>query len=164
TLGIARLAVVYQDIPFGKNGLVLVDKLEGPLKVEILGRVPAPAGADDLKAAAAELRKTGAQTYLLILAPNSRAALVRDGRLGGGRSRQPSPRPGPCAGADRIRVDTASAAPAPTTAGRATSTLAWATVEAAGCTERCFRRAGSVGAPCREARRAAFASAQTPPT
>ena len=86
TLGIARLAVVYQDIPFGKNGLVLVDKLAGPMKVEILGRVPVPAGADDLKAAAAELRKTGAQTYLMILAPNSGAALVRDVRLAGDRT------------------------------------------------------------------------------
>jgi len=86
TLGVARLAVVYQDIPFGKNGLALVDKLAGPMKVEILGRVPVPAGSDDLKGAAVELRKTGAQTYLMILAPNSGASLVRDVRLAGDRT------------------------------------------------------------------------------
>lgn len=86
TLGISRLAVVYQDIPFGKGGLAMADELAGPLKVEIIGRVPAPAGADDLKVAAAELRKTGAQTYLMILAPNSGASLVRDVRLAGDRT------------------------------------------------------------------------------
>jgi len=86
TLGISRLAVVYQDIPFGKGGLAMADELAGPLKVEIIGRVPAPAGTDDLKAAAAELRKTGAQTYLMILAPNSGASLVRDVRLAGDRT------------------------------------------------------------------------------
>jgi len=85
-LGISRLAVVYQDIPFGKGGLAMADELAGPLKVEIIGRVPAPAGTDDLKVAAAELRKTGAQTYLMILAPNSGASLVRDVRLAGDRT------------------------------------------------------------------------------
>lgn len=83
TLGISRIAIVYQDIPFGKGGLAMAEELAGPLKVEIVGRVPAPAGTDDLKTAAAELRKTGAQTYLMILAPNSGASLVRDVRLGG---------------------------------------------------------------------------------
>jgi len=86
TLGISRLAVVYQDIPFGKSGLAMADELAGPLKVEIIGRVPAPAGTDDLKTAAAELRKTGAQTYLMILAPNSGASMVRDVRLAGDRT------------------------------------------------------------------------------
>jgi ABC-type branched-subunit amino acid transport system substrate-binding protein len=86
TLGATRVAVVYQDIPFGKSGLALVDKLAGPMKIEVLGRVPVPAGSDDLKVAAAELRKTGAQTYLMILAPNSGASLIRDARQAGDRT------------------------------------------------------------------------------
>ncbi|MEZ5706869.1 MAG: ABC transporter substrate-binding protein [Burkholderiaceae bacterium] len=86
TLGIKRIAVVYQDIPFGKGGLAVAEELAAPLKVEIVGSVPAPAGADDLKPAAAALKKLEAQTYLMILAPNSGVALVRDVRLGGDRT------------------------------------------------------------------------------
>jgi branched-chain amino acid transport system substrate-binding protein len=82
TTGIARVAVVYQDNPFGKNGLAFVEESAGAMKVQIVGRVSVPSAADDLKAAAAALRKTGAQTYLMVLASNSGAALVRDVRRG----------------------------------------------------------------------------------
>ena len=83
TMGIARVAVVYQDNPFGKNGLAFVDEMADSMKVQIVGRVSAPSAADDLKAAAAELKKTNAQTYLMVLASNSGAALVRDVRRAG---------------------------------------------------------------------------------
>jgi ABC-type branched-subunit amino acid transport system substrate-binding protein len=80
TTGISRVAVVYQDNPFGKNGLAFADELAGPMKIQIVGRVSVPSAADDLKAAAAELKKTNAQTYLMVLASNSGASLVRDVR------------------------------------------------------------------------------------
>jgi ABC-type branched-subunit amino acid transport system substrate-binding protein len=83
TTGISRVAVVYQDNPFGKNGLAFAEEMAGSMKVQIVGKVSAPSAADDLKAAAAELRKTNAQTYLMVLASNSGAALVRDVRLAG---------------------------------------------------------------------------------
>lgn len=83
TVGIASLAVVYQDIPFGKNGLSFVDEVAAKMKLKVAGRVAVASGADDLKVAAAELRKTGAQTYLMILVPNSGVSLVRDVRAGG---------------------------------------------------------------------------------
>lgn len=86
TVGISTLAVVYQDIPFGKNGLSFVDEFSAQQKLTVVGRVAVPSGAEDLKSAAAELRKSGAQTYLMILAPNSGTSLVRDVRTAGDRT------------------------------------------------------------------------------
>lgn len=86
TLGISKLAVAYQDIPFGKNGLAYVDEMAGPLKLSVVGKVAVPSAADDLKAAAADLRKSDAQTYLMILAPNSGTSLMRDVRTAGDRT------------------------------------------------------------------------------
>lgn len=83
TIGISRIAVVYQDLPFGRGGLQYTEELAPGLKLGITGRVPVPAGAEDLKAAAAELRRSGAQAYVMVLAPNSGMALVRDARGGG---------------------------------------------------------------------------------
>lgn len=78
TLGLSRVAVVYQDIPFGKGGLAFVEELAPSLKVTIAAKVPVPAGADDLKPAVAALREAKANVYLMILATNSGPAFVRD--------------------------------------------------------------------------------------
>ena len=83
TIGLNRIAVVYQDIPFGKSGLGFVDELAPGLKVEIAARIAAPSASEDFKAAAAQLRQSGANTYLMILTPNSGAAMVRDVRAAG---------------------------------------------------------------------------------
>ena len=83
TIGITRVAVVYQDIPFGKTGHGFAEQLAGPKGVTVVGKVPLAAGSNDARTAAAEMRKLNAQTYLLILTPNSGAAFARDARNAG---------------------------------------------------------------------------------
>lgn len=86
TMGLTRVAVAYQDIPFGQSGLTYVEQVAADAKVRIVGRVPVPSAADSLSAAAAGLRATNAQAYVMILVPNSGASLVRDVRAGGDRT------------------------------------------------------------------------------
>lgn len=83
TIGLNKIAVVYQDIPFGKSGLGFVDEMAPGLKVEIAARIPAPSASEDFKAVAAQLKQADAKTYLMILTPNSGAAMVRDLRAAG---------------------------------------------------------------------------------
>src|SRR5205814_4601007 len=83
TVGLSRIAVVYQDIPFGQGGMKFVDQLAPSLKLTIAGRVAVPSAADDLSAAAMELHKSQAQAYIMILVPNSGTSLVRDIRGSG---------------------------------------------------------------------------------
>lgn len=80
TIGISNIAVVYQDIPFGTSGLAIVEEFCKSQNIRVAAKVPVKAGADDLKAAAADLKRSEAQTYVMVLAPNSGAALVRDVR------------------------------------------------------------------------------------
>lgn len=86
TLGLTRLAVAYQDIPFGKSGLGFVRELASKYRIELKAEVPVPAAANDATAAAAALQRAQAQVYLLILAPNSAAAAVRDVRKNGDKT------------------------------------------------------------------------------
>lgn len=86
TLGMSRLAVVYQDIPFGKSGLGFVKEFVAKYKLDLKGEVPLAAGADDATAAAAAMQRLQAQVYLMILAPNSASSLVRDVRKGGDKT------------------------------------------------------------------------------
>lgn len=83
TLGMSRIAVAYQDIPFGRYGMAYLDEQAPQRNMKVVTKVALPAGAEDAKAAAATLKASGAQTYLMILAPNSGAALVRDLRAAG---------------------------------------------------------------------------------
>ncbi|ROZ74373.1 ABC transporter substrate-binding protein [Ramlibacter sp. WS9] len=80
TVGLANIAVVYQDIPFGQGGLKFVEEAAPALKLRIAERVAVPSAADDLAAQAAQLRASKAQAYVMILAPNSGTSLVRDVR------------------------------------------------------------------------------------
>lgn len=80
TLGIRRIAVAYQDIPFGQTGMKFIDAEAPGLQLTITARVPVPSAADDLKPAAAQLKAAGAQAYVMILVPNSGASLARDVR------------------------------------------------------------------------------------
>lgn len=83
TVGLNKIAVVYQDLPFGKSGLKYIEQVAPPLKIEILGRVAVPSAAEELKATAQQLKASGASVYLMILTPNSGGAMVRDIRAGG---------------------------------------------------------------------------------
>lgn len=83
TIGTTRVAIAYQDLPFGKSGLAFADSLAPKLKLAITHRVAVPMGSDDLKLAASELVKSGAQAYVMILAPNSGSSLIRDLRQAG---------------------------------------------------------------------------------
>ena len=75
-----------QDIPFGKSGLGFVDEMAPGLKVEIAARIAAPSASEDFKAVAQQLKAANAKTYLMILTPNSGAAMVRDLRATGDRT------------------------------------------------------------------------------
>jgi branched-chain amino acid transport system substrate-binding protein len=86
TIGIRSLAVVYQDNTFGLSGLRFVDEHAISTGVAVLGRIPIPIGAEDLKGAAAQLRQTRAAAYVMVLAPNSGASLVRDVRQSGDKA------------------------------------------------------------------------------
>lgn len=83
TIGLTRLAVAYQDSPFGHGNMKFVEEFAASQKVSIVARVAVPNPADDLKAASAALRPANAQAYLMIMAPNSGIAFVRDVRASG---------------------------------------------------------------------------------
>ncbi|MDR3452237.1 MAG: ABC transporter substrate-binding protein [Rhodoferax sp.] len=82
-ISVKRIAVVYQDIPFGKGGLKFLEENVGPKGLQIVGKVSMAAGQDDAKAAAKRMAETKAQCYLLVLTPNSASAFVRDAREAG---------------------------------------------------------------------------------
>ncbi len=86
TIGIRSLAVVYQNNTFGLSGVRFVDEYARATSVAVLGRIPVPIGAEDLKDAAAQLRQTQAAAYVMVLAPNSGASLVRDVRRAGDKA------------------------------------------------------------------------------
>lgn len=83
TIGISSISVVYQDIPFGQSGLRFLEEFANQAGVKLIERVPVKPGSDDLREAAAQLKKSGAQTYVMVLVPNSGASLVRDVRGAG---------------------------------------------------------------------------------
>lgn len=78
TVGLNKISVVYQDLPFGKSGLELIDQVAPKLGVDIVGRVAVPPSGEDLKGVASQLKATQARTYVMILAPNSGSAMIRD--------------------------------------------------------------------------------------
>jgi branched-chain amino acid transport system substrate-binding protein len=83
TIGIKRIAVVYQDNPFGKGGLKFLEDSVAKRGLEIVGSTMMALGLDDAKPAAKALATSKAQSYVLVLAPNSAASFVRDARAAG---------------------------------------------------------------------------------
>lgn len=81
--GISRIGVVYQANPFGQSGLAFIAKQAAVHGMSVAAEVPMPIGSEDAKDAAAALRKSGAQAHVMVLAPNSGAAFVRDTRSQG---------------------------------------------------------------------------------
>ncbi len=83
TLGITKVAVAYQDNPFGMSGLGYFDEAARELNLNVTERVAVPATTERHDAAAARLRGSGAQTYVLILGRYSCATLVNGLRVAG---------------------------------------------------------------------------------
>lgn len=83
TIGISRVAVVLQDNPFGEGGLKFIEQMAPGKGLTVVGTFAVPIGAEDAKAAATALRRFNVQAYLMVLAPNSGAAFVRDVRGSG---------------------------------------------------------------------------------
>jgi len=76
--GLKRIAVAYQNNPFGKSGLAFIEKQAAEQGLTLVASAPMPIGAEDAKNVVAELQPGGAQAYMMVLAPNSGAAFVRD--------------------------------------------------------------------------------------
>lgn len=83
TTRIQTVAVVYQDVPFGTGGLAFLEGLTAAKGLRIVGRASMAAGANDARPAADQLAKTHAQSYIMVLAPGSASAFVRDARAAG---------------------------------------------------------------------------------
>ena len=83
TLGIQRIAVAYQDIPFGQGGLKFVESAAQKLGLTVSKSVAVPSAGEDFGPIAYELRSSNAQAYVMILVPNSGAAFASVVRGGG---------------------------------------------------------------------------------
>jgi ABC-type branched-subunit amino acid transport system substrate-binding protein len=83
TLGITKIAVAYQDNPFGTSGLGYLVEAAADYKLTVTGNVALPVSLEKLDEAAAALRRSNAQTYVMVLGRYSFAALVRDLRAAG---------------------------------------------------------------------------------
>jgi ABC-type branched-subunit amino acid transport system substrate-binding protein len=83
TLGIQRIAVAFQDIPFGQGGLKFVEGITSKIGLTITKKVPVPSAGEDFGPIAQALRQSNAQAYLMILVPNSGAAFAAQVRRGG---------------------------------------------------------------------------------
>lgn len=78
TIGLTRIAVAYQDSPFGQDGLKTVESFAAEINVAVTGRIPIAQGLEDLKQVAGQLRRTEAQAYVMIVAPDTGTLFVRD--------------------------------------------------------------------------------------
>jgi ABC-type branched-subunit amino acid transport system substrate-binding protein len=86
TVGIKRIGVAYQDLPFGTAGLGYVEQLAPAKGVQVVAKAALPPGANEASQAAALLRGSNAQAYVLVLAPNTGLALVGAVRKAGDRT------------------------------------------------------------------------------
>lgn len=83
TIGLQRIAVAYQDIPFGRGGLEYIQGVAKKAGLAIEKSVPVPSAGEDFAAINRELRAANAQAYVMILVPNSGAAFVAQVRGAG---------------------------------------------------------------------------------
>jgi branched-chain amino acid transport system substrate-binding protein len=83
TIGLRRFAVVYLDNPFGSTALGFIKEMCADGKAQIVATVKVPPGAENLQAAAREMRQAGAQAYLVLLSSSTGATFVRDIRAAG---------------------------------------------------------------------------------
>lgn len=80
TLGLTRIAVVYQDNPYGRSGLGFAEEFAAHLKVQVVAKAAVASAAEDLRSTVQQVRAAAPQAYLAILVPNSGASFVRDAR------------------------------------------------------------------------------------
>ena len=83
TIGSTRIAVVYQDIPFGHAGLAFIESRLAQKGMQIVAKAPMASGQLDAKAVANLLREARPQSLVLVLSPYSAAAFVREIRAAG---------------------------------------------------------------------------------
>ena len=83
TIGISRIAVAYQDIPFGRGGMEFIQGVAQKADVAITKSVGVPSAGEDFTAIANDLRQSNAQAYVMILVPNSGAAFAAQVRGAG---------------------------------------------------------------------------------
>jgi branched-chain amino acid transport system substrate-binding protein len=86
TVGMTKVGVVFQDIPFGRSGLTFIEEQAPVRGMSVVAKVALPIGAEEARAAAATLKAAGAQVYLMVLTPNSVSAFVRDTRTTGDKT------------------------------------------------------------------------------
>ncbi len=83
TIGLRRIAVAFQDLPFGRGGLAYVEGEAEKIGLTITKSVSVPAGGEEFGASLEELRKSEAQAYVMVLAPNTAIAFAAQVRQGG---------------------------------------------------------------------------------
>ena len=83
TVGVQRVAVVYQDIPFGRAGLRYLEEHAGPKGIRVVAKAAMAVGQVDARQIARQVKVGNPQTYILVLSPYSAAAFVRDARAAG---------------------------------------------------------------------------------
>jgi branched-chain amino acid transport system substrate-binding protein len=86
TIGVRRISVVYQDVPSGRDGLAFIEQAVGGKQMTVLQKVPVKVTAQDLVAEVAQLKKTPAQAYVMILASSGAGMLVSEARRQGDRT------------------------------------------------------------------------------
>jgi branched-chain amino acid transport system substrate-binding protein len=77
TIGIHRIAAVYQDNAFGKSVLAAAEKAAPRYKTELAAKVPHPVDKWDAKAMADALHKAAPQAVLLFTSPATAADLMK---------------------------------------------------------------------------------------
>lgn len=86
TVGYTRVGVIYQDIPFGRNGLSFVEEQAPVRGMNVVARAAMAVGQEDARAQVNQIKSAGAQAYILVLTPGSGTAFVRDARTAGDRT------------------------------------------------------------------------------
>ncbi len=77
-LGAKKVAVVYQNDGFGKEGQQAFVKKAKELKLEVVGEVPYETGSTDLASQALRLQQSGADTVFVAAVPGPGAAVVKE--------------------------------------------------------------------------------------
>jgi len=83
TLGMRRIAVAFQDLPFGRGGLAFIEDAAQKLSLTVTESASVPAGGEEFGASLEALRKADAQAYVMVLAPNTAAAFAAQVRKTG---------------------------------------------------------------------------------
>ena len=84
TLGMARIAVMYQDDGFGKAGLEGVQKALAKRKLELSAAAPYDRNTDQVDAAVAKILQSDAQAVILIAVNKPASAFIQRYREAGG--------------------------------------------------------------------------------